>query len=753
METVAGSEIASAGSPRVSICTSVLNQSEWLRECIASVVASTFKDWEMVICDDGSTEDIRSVVQSFNDKRIRFFRFEQNRGIPHGSNFLIEQAFGEYICILAADEWIWDKKLEVQVKYLDEHPGVDCVWGMPSRFNQMSITGDFGPRPEWEMYALRAHNRSREAWLRTLINLETVPIGGCSFMMRKRVMDELGGFDPKLTTFSDHELYCRFFEKYVGVMIPYLVARDKDPTTDSVRFKNQSNWEEEIAYVKAKHPVIPPPSTGKVTIAIPCYNHAKYLPAAVASALAQTHQVDEILILNDCSTDDFNTVAQQFTDPRIKLMAFDENRGMPEAHNQMAYRAKGDFTVFLSADDTLDPTYVEKCLALFKVNPWLEFVASQNDFMNEDGTAFTPKDDFDKAVLAIPKARNYASREQWLEVLRAGNNYFGSGMYRTTVISEVGGWEKEYKVIADYQMYLKLLQREPIAIVEEPLTHTRIHALNHSKLSDERARELPWLYHAARKPYYRQLMKVVIATPFYEVKAFSPYIVALTQTIRLLTAAGIDWRFMDLAGDSYVHRARNTICDVFLQDPDSTDLFFIDSDMSWNPEALVNMCLLPDEVIGGSYPLKNGWDTWTSIPKVTIENGEHHLKGRALPDGSALVEAHVLAGGFLRIKRGALLKFREAYPDLWYREPSTDPTTPDRKYTQFFAAESIDHQFIGEDHCFSKRMREMGMAMFIYPNATIEHWGPQGHKGNFDKFLRDQKPAPQQAASVGTVTQ
>jgi hypothetical protein len=57
-------------------------------------------------------------------------------------------------------------------------------------------------------------------------------------------------------------------------------------------------------------------------------------------------------------------------------------------------------------------------------------------------------------------------------------------------------------------------------------------------------------------------MKVVIATPFYEVKAFSPYIVSLMATMRLLTAVGIDWDFREISGDSYVHRARNTICDL-----------------------------------------------------------------------------------------------------------------------------------------------------------------------------------------------
>ena len=725
--------------PRVSICTSVLNQSEWLKESIASVVAQTFKEWELLILDDGSTEDIKAVVDSFKDQRIQYFRFDENKGVPHGSNFLLKKAVGEFVCLLAADEVIWEGKTKLQVEYLDSNPHVDCVWGMPYRFNDMAILGNMGPRHEWEMVALRAHNRSRAAWLRTLHNLESIPIGGCSLMMRKRVMDELGGLNPEFNIFSDHELYCRFFEKYNGVMIPYLVAKDKDVTADSVRHRSGNDGMRQWNLAKAMHPIPVPPTDGKVTVAIPCYNHAKYLPDAVASVLAQTRPVDEIIILNDCSTDDFKTVVLQFTDPRIKVMAFDENRGMAEAHNQMAYRAEGDFTAFVSADDTIAPTYIEKCLAKFKENPWYEFVASQNDFMDADMKQMVAgKDVFRNQLLSIPKCIN-RSREEWLVNLRGDNHYFSSGMYRTHVISEVGGWEKEYKVIADYQMYLKLLARENIGIVEEPLTHTRIHGGNDSALSYERFKELPWLYHNARKPFYRRLMRVVICTPFYELKGFSPYIESLTRTIRLLEQCNVDWRFENLSGDSYVHRARNNMCDKFLEDPDNTDLFFIDSDMAWNPESFINMCMLPDAVVGGSYPVKNGWDNWTSLPELKVVDGKPMLQGRELGDGTALVEAHVLAGGFLRIKREVLEKFREHFPDLWYREPSTRSDEPGRKYTQFFAAKDEDHQFVGEDHYFSKRLREMGIPMFIYPNATIEHYGIKGWSGNFDTFLKNNK--------------
>jgi len=74
--------------------------------------------------------------------------------------------------------------------------------------------------------------------------------------------------------------------------------------------------------------------------------------------------------------------------------------------------------------------------------------------------------------------------------------------------------EKGYEVLNDYQMYLKLIQRENIAIVEEDLAHTRVRGRILSLMSDER-QKLPLLYHNAKK-IYPQVRKVIIATPFYE---------------------------------------------------------------------------------------------------------------------------------------------------------------------------------------------------------------------------------------------
>ena len=190
--------------PKVSVISQVYNQSAWMKEMIQSVIDQSFRNWEHIIVDDGSTEDLKAVVDSFKDDRIRLIRFDTNKGVPFGMNHAFAQARGKYICMIAADEIFYKEKLKEQARYLDDNQVVDCCWGMPER-------GPLGPRPEWEQYQLRAHNRSNEQWLRTLLNRENVPLGGVGLMMRRSVLEELGYFEEGLKIFSDHELFCRFF--------------------------------------------------------------------------------------------------------------------------------------------------------------------------------------------------------------------------------------------------------------------------------------------------------------------------------------------------------------------------------------------------------------------------------------------------------------------------------------------------------------------------------------------------------------
>jgi hypothetical protein len=258
-----------------------------------------------------------------------------------------------------------------------------------------------------------------------------------------------------------------------------------------------------------------------------------------------------------------------------------------------------------------------------------------------------------------------------------------------------------------------------------------------------------WLrqkYHDIRQRYYPPRMKVIIATPFYEMRGFSPYIVSLSQTVYHLTKLGIDHEFWELSGDSYVDRAKNTLFNKFLEDPDATDLFMIDSDMQWNPGGFITMLMLPEEVIMGSYPQKNAWERWTALPELKEQDGKHHPVGRMLHDGSALIKGQYFAGGFVRIKRAALERYAEQYRDTYYYyDAGADPSNPDRRYIEFFACEraKMDPEDKeapmlrwGEDRVFGKRLNAIGMDAWIYPNVDFGHYGIKGWMGNYDKFLR-----------------
>jgi glycosyltransferase involved in cell wall biosynthesis len=471
--------------PKVSVCCSVLNQSGWLLDMIASVVAQTYQDWELIIVDDGSTEPVRKVVEKFKDPRIVFERWDHNRGIPHGINHAFRHGNGKYVQPLAADEILSPDKLEKQVAFLEAHPEIDCVWGLPQFCDGREYT-TLGERPMWEQYATKAHNRSREAWIRTLLLLESVPLGSCSALWRASVFDSIGYFDKDLTAFVDHEWYVRFFEKHTGYVMNQRVALCRPNPDNQGALKHAERNRLELERIRQEHPIQLPATTGKVTVGIPVYNMAHFIGDAIESVLAQTHQDFELLILDDASTDNIAEVVSKYEDPRIRFYRMEENCGAHVATNQLAARAEGLFFVPLSADDTIEPNFLEKCLAEFKTSPFLEFVASQTDFIDEKGEPYTA----DHPFKTIERACNRSQGRVEGEVL-SRQRLFRRGMYRTSAFLECGGRKPQFGVISDYELYLNLVHRENIKVIEENLTHTRIHGKNMSLLNQEQAGKAP----------------------------------------------------------------------------------------------------------------------------------------------------------------------------------------------------------------------------------------------------------------------
>ncbi|WP_188052155.1 glycosyltransferase [Aureimonas fodinaquatilis] len=113
--------------PRVTVVTPTFNRADLIRETIASVLGQTFEDFEYLIIDDGSMDNTYSVVHSYRDKRVRYFRHE-NRGEAGSTNRGWAMARGEYFAVLSSDDPVRPKWLEKCVKFMDANPEVLVVY-------------------------------------------------------------------------------------------------------------------------------------------------------------------------------------------------------------------------------------------------------------------------------------------------------------------------------------------------------------------------------------------------------------------------------------------------------------------------------------------------------------------------------------------------------------------------------------------------------------------------------------------------
>ena len=106
-----------------------------------------------------------------------------------------------------------------------------------------------------------------------------------------------------------------------------------------------------------------------ITVVIPAYNQANYLAAAIQSVLAQSYPNWELLVVNDASPDATNQIVGQFSDPRVRLLIHEQNRGLPAARNTGMRAAQGDIIALLDADDRFHPEKLKAHVAFLAANP------------------------------------------------------------------------------------------------------------------------------------------------------------------------------------------------------------------------------------------------------------------------------------------------------------------------------------------------------------------------------------------------
>ena len=201
----------------------------------------------------------------------------------------------------------------------------------------------------------------------------------------------------------------------------------------------------------------------RLSAVIPAYNCAPYLGAAVESALRQEGVDHEVIVVDDGSTDETDSVIASFGD-RIRSVR-QANRGLPAARNAGIAATGGDLVAFLDADDTWEPTKSRKQIAYLDDRPACGLVFCDVYRMDESGRRLEPI--LGAHAPAVPTGR-------CLEHLFLGNFVLVPGVtMRRAVLDRVGAFDESLRSVEDYDLWLRAAEVSEIGFIPEPLASWR----------------------------------------------------------------------------------------------------------------------------------------------------------------------------------------------------------------------------------------------------------------------------------------
>lgn len=211
--------------PKVSVIIPTYNRGSLIARAINSVLSQTFKDFEIIVIDDGSTDNTQEVLESFEGE-IRYV-YQQNGGIAKARNRGIELAQGNYIAFLDSDDYWAPEKLALQVRVLDFNPKVGIVYSRMPIVNEAGHV--LGMKPNG------VSGRNFHELLRVWGDLPT-----SSVMTRKDCFSKVGVFDPELPPMEDIDMWIRISYKYdlfeiEGKTIAYYWRHDHQVTQDHIK--------------------------------------------------------------------------------------------------------------------------------------------------------------------------------------------------------------------------------------------------------------------------------------------------------------------------------------------------------------------------------------------------------------------------------------------------------------------------------------------------------------------------------------
>ena len=229
-------------NPLVSIVVPVYNGSNFLREALNSALAQTYKNLEIIVVNDGSTDDTEKIALSYGD-RIRYF-YKENGGTSTALNLGIQNMKGEYFSWLSHDDLYYPNKIAREVEELAKLEDKNTI--VISDLDGMTDYTRTFPTALYQEHR-DAYPSRNESYLYPVIYNKT---HGCTHLIPKKVFETVGMFDVNELVAHDFEFYYRAFSKFPHVYVnePLITARDSS-NRQGKRSHARGNIEYSLLYI------------------------------------------------------------------------------------------------------------------------------------------------------------------------------------------------------------------------------------------------------------------------------------------------------------------------------------------------------------------------------------------------------------------------------------------------------------------------------------------------------------------------
>lgn len=439
---------------KVTVVIPCFNYGKFIEEAVISVLEQTYPYFDVVIVDDGSTDNSGEICDRLaTDPRVTVIH-QTNQGLAAARNAGARASRAEFLLFLDADDLLDPSAISVMLWSLWKNPSAAYVYSSQRFFGDQELV--------WEPQEFNGFDL---LWS----NHPSV----CS-LIRREAFDCVGGYSSGMVVgYEDWNHWVMllnaglygmrlqaplFKHRRHGITMTHEAHARQRLLHHKIRSHSSEIYKNEnISQLKAQW-------RPAVSIIIPFYNSHRYFPETIASVYAQTIRDYEIIIVNDGSDDSASTGMLQelkaegcATGAPLRIIDCD-HRGAPATRNEGARAAKSEFIFFLDADDILSPTTLEKLILAAATNPAVSyFYSSVRHFGSINGIASDP---FDPERL---------KRENFLTV---------SCLIRTSAYLDAGGMDEALlDNYEDYDFWLRMLSMGHIGMhVPEILFHYRRHS-------------------------------------------------------------------------------------------------------------------------------------------------------------------------------------------------------------------------------------------------------------------------------------